>query len=110
MRSGLRVIITLIQSVELFDDVQVAQSVLDRPRRRPANALNSGRKILEFVAPGEILGRELPARRVRRSHLWQHAIVRQAFGAITATQTIDLELACASENLEREGVFPFRPA
>src|SRR5581483_9304858 len=54
-----------------------------------------------WIFPGSCFG---------RAQFGQHAIEREALGAITPTQAVDLELASLANDLKREQVFPFGPA
>ena len=113
MRSGLRVMIIVrpLCSYRLLDDRQRGDGVLPRMPRRLAPGPRCSRTKCSISRCQERSSRGYSqARRLGRSHLRQHPVVRQPLHAVASAQAVDLELAVAAEDLEREQVLPLRAA
>src|SRR6202035_708552 len=72
-------------------------------------AFNGRDKILELVGKRAVGEGKLPCCRFGRPHLRQHAMEREALGAIAAAKTLDGQLAVAPHDFEYEQVLPFGP-
>src|SRR5208283_2243858 len=95
--------------VDLFDDLEGADTFAQSGRRFPAEADvvdESG----GFSGPRTITGRKLPYRRFGRAHLRKHLVERQAFGTVAAAQAIYRDLPVTAINLQREQVLPLGAA
>src|SRR5215203_6549233 len=109
MRNGLRVIITLIQPVQLFDDTDIGEPIRERTARNCA-CLYAVDDVFEFALPRVVTFGEFPARDVGWPHLRQHFVQSQTLDTVAAAESVDLQLAGTTEDLEAEQVFPFGPA
>ncbi len=67
-------------------------------------------EIPQIPIPGIVRHRIFPCRRFRRPHLRKHLVIGQPLGAVTAAKPVDIELAVAAIDFERECIFPFGAA
>src|SRR5437870_12028714 len=91
--------------MDLLDDRQGGAGIAEAGLWRPVHA-DVLEKFRELDRPGVVAPGVFPDRRLRRSHLRQHAIKGEPFDAVAAAETLDVQLRLAPVDLEREQVLP----
>src|SRR5262249_13894687 len=94
--------------IDLLDDLEICDRIRDIATGMPP-IFDRVSKIAKLCAPRSVREWIFPACRLRRSHLREHPIIRQALYSIASAEPVHDQLSIARHELEREEILPLGP-